>query len=296
MKSVYDSYPDYWKNFERPELKLMLSSVTCIQFPAEKTQMMAVKDQQRSLVVVHGASMKEVAEIIQLGFEHVLQADRPDFPQELLAATLMAARFDAFVHNPIPFFFTGFREPGGTKNVETNMAVNFKGTTEKVAIIDTLTKFLSKNPKVEAVRDLCVQAADEMLSNALYSAPVDSAGNRLYQDFDRTTPVSYPPAKQATLFAGFSDYRVVIGVEDPFGSLSKTQFWQHLNTILTEGPLTPRVKSSGAGLGIRFMIDNSANFYVYSDRKKRTVFACGFLLKGVRANLSTNKHLHCSFR
>ncbi len=296
MKSVYEAYPELWKGFDRPELKALLSSVSCVKFPAEATDLIAVKSVPHTVVVVSNATLKQIAEVIALGFEHVIQAERPDFPQELLAASLMAARFEAFVHNPIPFFFTGFRDPAQTKSVDANLAVHFTGSTEKVEIIEKLTDFLSQQPKLLAVADLCIQAADEMLSNAMYSAPTDSSGAHIFQEFDRSTTASYPPGKQGTLFASYSDYRVVVGVEDPFGSVDKAKFWQHLTAVMEPGAIAAKRTAGGAGLGIRFMIDNAANFYVYSDKKKRTVFACGFLLKGVKANLNVNKHMHCSFR
>jgi hypothetical protein len=296
MKTVYDAYPELWRGFDRPELKALLSSVSCVKYPSEAADLLGVKTVAKTVVVMHDATLKQAAEVIGLGFEHCVQSNRPDFAQELLAAALMAARFEAFVHNPIPFFFTGFRDPKQAGDVETNLTLPFKGSTEKTELLEKLTTFLHQQPKLQAVSDLCIQAADEMLSNAMYSAPVDQNGTRLFQDFDRTTPVSYPPAKHGTLFASFSDYRVVVGVEDPFGSLNKAQFWQHLSSILEPGALAAKRTAGGAGLGIRFMIDNAANFYVYSDKKKRTVFACGFLLKGVKANLTFNKHLHCSFR
>ena len=296
MKSVYEAYPELWKGFEQPELKELLSSVSCVKYPMDATDLLSVKTVSKTVVVMHNTNLKQAAEVIGLGFEHCVQADRPDFAQELLAATLMAARFEAFVRNPVPFFFTGFRDPKQAKNIDANLTLPFKSSTEKDDLLTKFQTFLSQHPKLKAVSDLCTQAADEMLSNAMYSAPIDQQGESIFQDFDRATPVSYPPGKYGTLFASFSDYRVVVGVEDPFGSLNKAQFWQHLSSILKPGALTAKRTAGGAGLGIRFMIDNAANFYVYSDKKKRTVFACGFLLKGVKANLNFNKHLHCSFR
>jgi len=296
MKTVYDAYPHFWSGFDRKELKDLLSSVACVKFPSEATQLIAVKSAAQTVIVAENATLKQIAEVIGLGFEHVVQADRPDFPQELLAASLMAARFEAFVHNPVPFFFTGFRDPAQAKSIDANLAVYFKGSTEKTEIIEKLSDFLNQQPKLQAVADLCIQAADEMLANAMYSAPTDSKGLHLFQDFDRSRPVSYQPAKQGMLFASYSDYRVVVGVEDPYGSIDKAKFWQHLTSIMEPGAIAAKRTAGGAGLGIRFMIGNSANFYVYSDRNKRTVFACGFLLKGVKANLNVNKHLHCSFR
>lgn len=160
LDKVYNAYRDLWRGFDRPELKVILSSVECIHYPSESSQMMAVKNQQR----------------------------------------------------PVIFFCTGFRDPSQAKNVDANRLATFKGSEDKSPILDRLNGFLAKSSKLKAVSDLCIQSADEMLSNAIYSAPTDVAGKRLYQDFDRATKVLNPAGKSSSFFASFSDDRVIVGV------------------------------------------------------------------------------------
>ena len=65
--------------------------------------------------------------------------------------------------------------------------------------------------------------------------------------------------------------------------------------MFNEGGVGFSTSSGGAGLGVRYLIENSANFYTVVDPGKFTLMACGFLLKGVKANVTTPKHFHISF-
>ena len=65
------------------------------------------------------------------------------------------------------------------------------------------------------------QAVDEMLLNALYSAPRDAQGNSKYAELSTAERARHqaPPAEQALVRFGCDAHRLVVAVRDPFGAL-----------------------------------------------------------------------------
>ena len=296
MKSVFSEFSKLWPASGHAALSPLLSKISFFYYPSEKAQILTAKDPQSSIVIFTEGSIKDIIQIAALGFEHCVQMNRPDFAQELLASALMVSRPDSFVKNPIPFFFTGF-SPNGANSTETNMSLAFRRTTDKSYLLERLQTFLGQNPRLQGISDLCIQVADELISNALFSSPVDTNGNSLYQGINRNTEIHLPEGKDATFFSCFSDYRVVVGCEDQFGSFRKNLLMDHLeNSFLREKASAREGQSGGAGLGFRYIIENSANFYLYCDRGKRSLVAAGFLLKGLKSNMTADKHFHMGFK
>ena len=255
----------------------------------------AIRQPAKCIVVMNSGDMSDVLSLVAMGYQHCIQRKRKDFSAELLASALMVLRPQAFDTNPIPFFFTGFSPAKDASPTDTHMRMELSKSAEKDGAITKLEGFLRQNTKLSAISELCVQAADELISNALFSAPVRFDGSRLYQEVDRTQNVTLPPEKQASFFCCYSDYRVIVGCEDKYGSVNKHLLLDHLEMVFEKDKVRVRNNSAGAGLGLRYIIENSANFYLYGEKNKRALFACGFVLEGQKANLSPEKHFHLSF-
>lgn len=295
MKSVFESYHPLWPVESHAALKPLLEKVPVLHWPDDRAIFKSALPNY-VVMVVRGAKLADVVGLAELGFEHIVQEDREDFPQELLASALMTVRPEKFVKNPLPFFFTGFRSAAAEGSTEQNLIVSFNESNEKRGTLSWLENFLDKFPRTGSIRDLCMQSADELFTNAIYNAPIRPSGVRPYKELTRDQEVKLPMDKSAQLFACYSDKRVIIGVTDTFGSLVKESFMEHLRVVLKEGGVTARQGGGGAGLGFKYLIENSANFYVISNKGVSTLVACGFSLKGLKSNLTMNKHFHMSFR
>ena len=295
MKSLFSEFAHLWPESNRETLKSILAPVDVLRYPQEKDRITSVENPEQTVVVADNLSLREAIALWSLRFEHCIQTSRADFPQELLASALMTSRPQAYAKNPIPFFFSGFQQPKAGQLVDTNMSAQITGSSDKHKILERLTQFLNAHPRTGRVEDLCIQTADELITNAVFSAPVNFKGDHMYQDSDRRMQVFLPQNKTGTFFAAVSDQRVIIGCEDRYGSLTRSLFLHHAESISSE-MVAAKGLTRGAGLGFKFMISNAANFYLYSERTQRTLIACSFLLTGLEANLNSAKHLHCSFR
>lgn len=295
MRSVFETYHSLWPKESHAALEPLLGQVPVLHYPEDKA---IFKNALPNFVVmiVKGAKLAEIIALAEQGFEHIVQADREDFPQELLASALMAIRPEKFSKSPLPFFFTGFRSAKAEESPEQNMTMKFNRSTEKRMVLNWLDNFLNGFPKTSSIKDLCMQSADELITNAIYNAPVRPSGSRPFKDLPRDEEVILPDDKKATMFACYSDKRVIVGCTDVYGSLSKEYLMTHLASVLREGGTQARMGAGGAGLGFKYLIENSANFYILSTKNVSTLVACGFSLKGLKSNLTMNKHFHMSFR
>lgn len=295
MNSVFDEYKNLWPSERHAALEPLLKRIPVLHFPEDREKLKSVLP-EHVVLVVNEATLAEIVEILQAGFEHVVQKSREDFPQELLASSLMVVRPDAFRKDPLPFFFTGFKTPTAEGNDERHLVVQFNRSDEKSVLLDWLDVFLNEVPQIASIKDLCLQSADELITNALFNAPIRPSGTRPYRELPRESEVVLPEDKKATLFACYSERRVIIGCSDLYGSLYKDVLISHLRGIFSNQKSSARSGTGGAGLGFKYLIENAANTYVISTKGASTLVACGFSLKGLKSNLTAAKHFHLSFR
>jgi hypothetical protein len=296
MKTVFEVYSHLWPQTSHASLKDILSKVGVLNYPEEEEAIRACEERSKFIIVARNAQLKNLIDVLALGFEHCVHFERQDFAEELLAAALMIVRPDAFVRNPIPFFFTGFIEPTPGLFVEKNLTISFQKTSDKPVVLERLGEFLSQHGRLSRLTDICMQVSDELISNALFSAPIDKNGVHVYDGKDRRSEIVMVPNRKPTFFACVSDSRVVVGCEDKYGSLEKEKLMAHLINLFKNERSKARENTAGAGLGFKYMIENAASIYIYSESGLKTLVACGFLLKNIRTNLNHHKHLHISFK
>jgi hypothetical protein len=121
--------------------------------------------------------------------------------------------------------------------------------------------FASKNVSSRTI-DLLRDAAEELLTNAFYDAPV--AAGVVKKPIPRTQEVWLPPESGCDMVYGCSDDLAVVRVRDPFGSLSRTRVVEVLNRCARKDMQVEVDESmGGAGLGL-WRIVSVASFVAIS--------------------------------
>lgn len=294
MKSVFEVYKSLWPANVHSRIEPLLSKVPVLHYPHQREAFTKVIP-NLVVIVVEDAKMTDLVGLLELGFEHIVQKGRPDFPQELLASSLMVLRPQAFLKNPVPFFLSEFASDSLTSDPDRHLILRLTKQSEKATVMDWLAVFLDRSPETKAVRDLCLQSADELITNALFNAPVRPSGRRAFKDLPRNVEIELPANRAITLFGCFAEHRMVLGCEDPFGSLTKDVLLSHMCDLFGQKQSTMRYSSGGTGLGLRHLIENAANFYCLVQKGRSTLVACGFTLKGMKANMNIAKHMHLAF-
>jgi hypothetical protein len=140
-------------------------------------------------------------------------------------------------------------------------ATTVAGSTGTAAAVDLATDFaadLGVNPRL--VSNVAT-VVDELITNALYNAPVDAAGQRRYAHLARTTPVTMEAGREIVVTFCCDGETLGVSVRDGYGTLAKEQCLDYLVKCLRREADPPPGDKGGAGLGL-FMTFDALNHLV----------------------------------
>lgn len=291
MKTAYEVCSRFWSASMLEPHRMGLEKLNVLELPDDLINFDKVS-KENTIVIMKKSSVYNSLQILRRGFSHCLQAERDDFKKELLISCLMLIHPESLVESDVPFFFKGFSKEVDWKNSGNALLLQGRSTKDRAQILAHLETFLSQQTKLNTVSDLALQIADELYTNALYNAPFQSTPEI---QLDRKTHIINSADESIEFFAAFDNDQLLIGCIDNHGSLDRDRFTAHLLKAYAANQVQPELGGGGAGIGLKMIIDNSANFYVYCEQGKKTVMSCGLLLKGRKSNLTEAKHLHISF-
>ena len=228
--------------------------------------------------------------------EHFVQVDRDDFIYDLFAGSIMLQKPTAFIKNPLPFFINHFK-PDPEKNPVRSSEFTFNQSPDKAHVLAQLADFLQGHRKTSNFIESVHMIADEMIMNALYNAPVDNEGKPMYMDVDRAETVELPDSKTAKIFVTHDEKRLLIGCEDPFGTVNRFKIMNQFAKVYRKATLpSPNEGTGGAGLGCKMMIDHSCDYYMVVQKGVKTLVCCALPL-GVSFTKAARmpKNLHIVF-
>lgn len=119
---------------------------------------------------------------------------------------------------------------------------------------------------------LLMTVAEELITNALYDAPVDERQRARHASLPRNERVDLAPNEEVRVTLASDGRRVGISVEDPFGSLKAETVVEYLAKCFRRGADQIDRKQGGAGLGLFYAFNSLSHFVVNIDPKKRTEF------------------------
>jgi hypothetical protein len=117
---------------------------------------------------------------------------------------------------------------------------------------------------------------DELLTNALYNAPVDAQGAPLYASRDRALPVAVDVERAAVVKFCSDGHKIGVSVRDSFGSLSAEVVLDYLVKCFRKGADQIDQKEGGAGLGF-FQMFSAVSHFVVNIAPGRAAEAIGII-------------------
>lgn len=115
--------------------------------------------------------------------------------------------------------------------------------------IEKMSEYFDSNGIGARTVQLLRDAAEELLTNAFYDAPV--AAGAVEKPISRTLDVSLPAANPCDMSYGCSDDFAIVRVRDPFGALSRTRMVEVLTRCArTDMRVDVDESMGGAGLGL----------------------------------------------
>ncbi len=155
---------------------------------------------------------------------------------------------------------------------------------EKSVAIAAVSDFAGALGIRRKYREAIEQCLDEMLMNALYDAPVDTAGKQMFADVPTKTRISLRMEQKATVEYACDGAFFALSVRDSFGTLKGETVLRYLDKCLHSDQQIDR-KAGGAGLGLYIISNAATQFLVSIHPGVATEATCTFDLAAPRMQL-----------
>jgi hypothetical protein len=172
---------------------------------------------------------------------------------------------------------------------------HFDCSDQKRAVLDTLFKFVQEKGISHTVVDDLVATADELFTNAIYNAPfVDILTQKNPGVSRRHMEIKLDKGKFARLFVAHDQSRLVLGCEDPYGSLDLGRYMEKIKASYIRGPAaTMNFGPGGAGIGSYIIFNSGSSLYFGVWPGQATILCCVMPLGlSNRKRMVLPKHLH----
>lgn len=291
-------FPKELEPFQKTQLHTLFSTINTfdadnIDFNQPRLQLNI--DPTSTIAVARALSFDKVIRLLhEGGFRHIVQSSRENFVFDLVISALMLNKPEAFQSNPQPYFTRQIE--GLIDLAKTTQAAEYlvTGSDDKPQILKQARAFLSENPATAAVIQPAAIIIDEMIMNAIYDAPAEVRRLEGGAHDDRSRPTKLKESERARVFLSYDAKRLLIGCEDPFGSVNEKKLIKRLHELYSDlDNVAPILDGAGAGLGCKVMIDYSCGFYMTVSKGKKTVVCTSIPLNvSIRKFESLPKHMH----
>ena len=225
------------------------------------------------LAILPRSNLASIVELMQSSTRFVGALVAEDLDPRQLAA--MARRVVA----DQAFEFDGVLTPGTEVH---ELAV--REDRQKTACLAAIAGDLDRLHVARAYRGPIEQCVDEMVTNALYDAPVDAQGARVFEHVGPRERIGMRTEQTVTVRFASDGTRFVIGVRDAFGSLDRRTVIRYLQKGLYDAQPVER-KTGGAGLGLYLMVNAATGVEFHLLPGFATEVVCTFALASPRRGL-----------
>lgn len=288
--TLLDYFPEAFSSIDDSPLKSLVASVEAFSFDKEKL------DESMNLSDKVGIGNQVQTSVfldafVQNKLSNLVQTSNDDLPYELFIASIIFKKPKLFLNNPL----TILNSQGGGGDAPMRVwQEDFNSTEHKEKVLNSIQNFIAPHKSMNRLADNILIVIDELFSNALFNAPVDDSGYRIFKNMQRHEKVRYPGNKNAKIFAVQTSEDLFIGAVDPWGSVDRDGICRSLQHAYNERTVVE--ESKGAGFGLRMILDRSRSLYLLSELGKRTLMCCHMRLntslKKVE-NLPKQFHIHC---
>ena len=160
-------------------------------------------------------------------------------------------------------------------------------SSQKRQLVEVAHRFAAELGVSARFVDLFCTATEEMVTNAIYNAPVDAQGANRYLHYSRQDEVVLAEEEQVEVKLACDGAGLGISVADPFGSLTKERLLGYLAKCLRRGPDQVDTKKGGAGVGLYFLFQSLSQFIVNISPGKRTEMIGILDISGSYKNFAT---------
>ncbi len=154
---------------------------------------------------------------------------------------------------------------------------------EKTRCMLAISQFVEQLGATRGRREAIVQCVDELLTNALYSAPVDARGRRIFANVSPQARIRFRTDQSVRVQYAYVAGKLAISVCDAFGSVTRATLLRHLYKGTHADDQVDK-KVSGAGLGLYLIANAASALYFHVIPGVMTDVVCVFDILQARQN------------
>lgn len=140
----------------------------------------------------------------------------------------------------------------------------------KQAIVESLKNHLVEIGFKMRAAALIASAADEIIMNAIFDAPIDEAGKYIHLQTPRSKDIMLDPKNTVEFSVAFDGRTLGISVNDQYGSLDKKKLLRHISKSYESDEFKVKTSVAGAGIGLANVYRNCAGIVFECEQGIRT--------------------------
>lgn len=148
-------------------------------------------------------------------------------------------------------------------------SITMKSSKEKLAIVDAIKTYASKANFGSRPTTLIANCADELIMNALFNAPVDPMGKKVFDSTPRDVDFALNERHQVEVSVGYDGKVLAISVRDHFGSVDKEKIIFHISSVYAHNEYKVKM-IAGAGLGLSNIFQTGGSLFFNVQRGEKT--------------------------
>lgn len=149
-------------------------------------------------------------------------------------------------------------------------SIKFQRTGQKQEAVDAVRSLAAQLKFQGRVSSSIANAADEIIMNAMFDAPVDAMGKRLYSGMARSTDMPLPADKPVVLQVGYDGIYFALTVSDQFGSVDKASLLEHISKNYADEEYKIKLTTASAGLGLATIFSGGGSLFFACEAGVRT--------------------------
>jgi hypothetical protein len=228
-------------------------------------------------------------------YHHICQKNGHAFESELLSARCMIESAESYRQFPISTVLNPNNRNNNGERSSIMLDTQFDCSSQKLNVLAEITKIIESKAIPQTVIDDVVAASDELFTNAIFNAPFVDLSSHTNPGISRQElEVKLADGKFARIFVALSEDRLLIGCEDPYGSLHIPLYMKKIRATYLRGPAaTMNFGPGGAGIGSYIIFNAGASLYFGVWPGQMTLLCCVVPLgRSNRDRLRLGKHLH----
>jgi hypothetical protein len=229
------------------------------------------------------------------GFTHICQKGGHLFDAEIESANLMIQSPESFLEFPSATILT----PGAlSAESEKKLIIHdtkFNSSSDKLQVLTAITNMMELKGLSQTINDDVIAVADELFTNAIFNAPfVDKDTHQNPGICRKRLDVKLDDGKFGRMFLANDEKRLVIGCEDPYGSLDLKRYMTKIKATYQRGPAaTINFGPGGAGIGSYIIFNAGSSLYFGVWPGKASIVCCVIPLgMSNRKRIQLSKHVH----